>query len=44
MLQKKESKPVVVQALKELKKQGYVDVREFVNLRGQIVDYRISIL
>ncbi|MBW3496487.1 hypothetical protein [Bacillus sp. FDAARGOS_1420] len=44
LLQTKENKLMVVNTLKELKEQGYVDVREFMNLRGQIVDYRISIL
>ncbi|MGQ0418718.1 hypothetical protein ACT4US_02000 [Bacillus sp. HC-Mk] len=44
LLQTKESKPLIVKTLKELRAQGYVDVREFVNLKGQVVDYRISIL
>ncbi|MED1302160.1 hypothetical protein BK704_11090 [[Bacillus thuringiensis] serovar konkukian] len=36
LLQAKESKSMVVKTLKELHEQGYVDVWEFVNLRGQV--------
>jgi len=44
LLQTKENKLMVGKTLKELKEQGCVDVREFMNLKGQVVDYRISIL